>query len=236
MSSAMDWSRSFASLSTPLIADACLRVGVAPRIAPAGMTAVIPGTRVAGPARPARHAGSVDVFLEAIETSSRGEVLVIDNAGRLDEACVGDLIAIEAKTAGLAGMLVWGAHRDTPEITNIGMPVFSYGRVPNGPLRLDPRHAEALGSAMFGAARILPGDLVFADDDGATFVDGARAAEVVAMATQIADVERRQAVAVGAGKSLRYQLRFAEYLERRRREPAWSLRDHLKAMGGAIEV
>jgi regulator of RNase E activity RraA len=236
MPSAPDWSRSFATLSTPLIADACLRVGIAPRIAPAGMTAVIAGTRVAGPARPARHAGSVDVFLEAIEISSPGEVLVVDNAGRLDEACVGDLIAIEAKTAGLAGMLVWGAHRDTPEITNIGMPVFSYGRVPNGPLRLDPRHPEALASASFGSSTVAPGDLVFADDDGATFVPAARAAEVVEVAAKIADVERRQAVAVSAGKSLRYQLRFPEYLERRRREPGWSLREHLKSVGGAIEV
>jgi regulator of RNase E activity RraA len=236
MPSATDWSRSFASLSTPLIADACLRVGIAPRIAPVGIVAVIAGTRVAGPARPARHAGSVDVFLEAIEISSPGDVLVVDNAGRLDEACVGDLIAIEAKTAGLAGMLVWGAHRDTPEITTIGMPVFSYGRVPNGPLRLDPRHPEALASASFGSSTVAPGDLVFADDDGATFVPAARAAEVVEVAAKIAEVERRQAAGVSAGKSLRYQLRFPEYLERRRREPGWSLREHLKSVGGAIEV
>ena len=49
-------------------------------------------------------------------------VLVIDNAGRRDEACVGDLTALEVRLAGLAGMLVWGCHRDGPEIAAIDLP------------------------------------------------------------------------------------------------------------------
>ena len=56
-----------------------------------------------GRVRHARHYGSVDVFLEAMEMASPGEVLVVDNAGRRDEACIGDLIALETKMEGLAG-------------------------------------------------------------------------------------------------------------------------------------
>jgi regulator of RNase E activity RraA len=37
---------------------------------------------------PAQHAGSVDVFLEAFGTAAPGDVLVVDNGGRLDESCV----------------------------------------------------------------------------------------------------------------------------------------------------
>ena len=74
---------------------------------------------------PARHAGSVDVFLEAFDRAAPGDVLVADNGGRLDEACIGDLIALEAQTAGLAGMVVWGLQlgaylaqrRQTPALT-----------------------------------------------------------------------------------------------------------------------
>jgi 4-hydroxy-4-methyl-2-oxoglutarate aldolase len=40
-----------------------------------------------------QHVGSVHIFLEALADASPGDVLVVDNAGRLDEACVGDLIA-----------------------------------------------------------------------------------------------------------------------------------------------
>jgi regulator of RNase E activity RraA len=32
--------------------------------------------------------------------------LVIDNGGRLDEGCIGDLIALEAENCGLAGIIL----------------------------------------------------------------------------------------------------------------------------------
>src|SRR3984885_6612605 len=69
----------FAGLSTPLVADACVRCGVPLRAAPAGIRAVVAGQRVAGRVLPARHYGSVDVFLEALGRDGAGDVLVIDN-------------------------------------------------------------------------------------------------------------------------------------------------------------
>ena len=50
-----------------------------------------------GRALPARHSGSVDVFLEAFTAAQPGDVLVVDNGGRVDEACVGDLTVLEAQ-------------------------------------------------------------------------------------------------------------------------------------------
>jgi 4-hydroxy-4-methyl-2-oxoglutarate aldolase len=85
----------FAGLSTPLIADACLRLSVPLLLAPAGVKALISGTKLAGSALPARHYGSVDIFLEAFGNARPGDVLVIGNQGRLDEGCIGDLTALE---------------------------------------------------------------------------------------------------------------------------------------------
>jgi hypothetical protein len=70
----------FADLSTPLVADACIRLAVPLRVAPAGIGAVVTGQRIAGRVLPARHHGSVDVFLEAFASAEPGDVLVVDNA------------------------------------------------------------------------------------------------------------------------------------------------------------
>src|SRR6201997_3037462 len=143
-------SRAFSQLSTPLIADAALRLKIPVRISPPGIGPVTANQRLAGPVLPVRHFGSVDVFLEAMQSAHRGDVLVIDNGGRLDEGCIGDLTALEAKHHGLTGIIVWGAHRDTAELREIALSIFSYGACSSGPQRLDSRDALALHSARFG--------------------------------------------------------------------------------------
>ncbi|MGH6631016.1 MAG: RraA family protein [Burkholderiales bacterium] len=217
------------------MADACLRRGVALRIAPTGLAPLLPGMKVAGPARPVRHYGSVDVFIESVARARPGEVLVIDNSGRTDEGCIGDLTVLEVQAGGLAGVLLWGLHRDTAELRGIGFPVFSYGTTPAGPQRLDLREPEVFESARFGSLRVTAADYVFADGDGALFVPQARLEEILATARTIWETERKQADAVRAGRLLREQLRLAEYLEKRRANPALTFRQHLREIRGAIE-
>src|SRR5690349_4305441 len=178
-------------LTTAHLADACIRANIPVRTAT--LTPVIPGTRTSGRVLPARHAGSVDVFLEAIDRSRPGDVLVVDNDGRTDEACVGDLVVLEAKAAGLAGVVIWGLHRDTHDIRAIGLPVFSLGANPTGPLSLRDRAPEALSTAEVGQWTVTADDIVFGDDDGVLFVPAAEADALVAKARSIRDVERAQA-------------------------------------------
>jgi 4-hydroxy-4-methyl-2-oxoglutarate aldolase len=164
------------SISTPLVADACVRCGAPLRAAPAGIAPVTRGTLVMGRALPTRHYGSVDVFLEALSSAQPGDVLVVDNGGRVDESCVGDLTVLEAKSAGVEALVVWGLHRDTPQLVEIGLPVFSYGTNPLGPARLDPRDDEPV---RIGEHVIAGGDIVVADDDGVVIVQRERAQEVL---------------------------------------------------------
>lgn len=224
-----------ADLSTPLIADALLRLKIAVRVAPSGIRPLIPEQRLAGPVLPARHYGSVDVFLEAMQSALPGAVLVIDNGGRLDEGCIGDLTVLEAQHCGLAGIVVWGAHRDTPELRWIGLPIYSYGVCPAGPQRLDPREPAALRSARFGDFEVTADDAVFADDDGCVFVAAGQVKQVLTSARQIWEKERGQAAAIRSGCCLRDQLQFARYLERRANDPTYNFREHLRKIGGAIE-
>ncbi|MYT27258.1 MULTISPECIES: demethylmenaquinone methyltransferase [unclassified Streptomyces] len=227
--------KTFAELSTPLVADACVRLGVPLRAAPPGIGAVVSGHRIAGRALPARHYGSVDIFLEAFTDAGPGDVLVIDNGGRQDEACVGDLLALEAQAVGLAGVVIWGLHRDTPELVEIGLPVFSYGRHAPGPVRLTEREPDALVSARFGAHLVTAADVVFGDDDGVLFVAADRAEEVLDTARTIWETEREQARRIRAGETLRRQTAFDDFLARRAADPAYTFRQHLRRIGGAVE-
>jgi len=228
-------SRAFAELSTPLIADAGLRLKIPLRISPPGIRPVTPNQRLAGPVLPVRHFGSVDVFLEAMEGAQPSQVLVIDNGGRLDEGCIGDLTALEAEHCGLAGIIVWGAHRDTPELRRIRLPIFSYGVCPSGPQRLDPRDPAPLRSARFGNFLVEPGDVALADDDGCLFAAAAHLDHLLRVAHEIRQRERHQAEAIKSGRSLREQLEFAQYLEKRTADPSYTFREHLRKISGAIE-
>ena len=228
-------SETFSELSTPLIADACLRLNSPLRVAASGIRPLIVESHIAGQVLPVRHYGSVDIFLEAMATAQPGDILVIDNQGRTDEGCIGDLTTLEAQASGLAGMIVWGCHRDTVELVQIGFPVFSYGSCPAGPQRLDARDAQALRAARFGEFTVTREDIVFADADGVLFAPAEKVGEILSTAHSIWQKERRQAQKIRGGKKLREQLRFDEYLAKRSRDDTYTFRQHLRSIGGAIE-
>lgn len=220
---------------TPQIADACLRLGIPLRFAPPGIQPVLPEARISGPALPVRHYGSVDIFLEVMAAAPPGAVLVIDNGGRLDEGCVGDLMAVEALHFRLAGMVVWGAHRDTPELERLGLPVWSYGTTPAGPRRLERREPDAFRSARFSGFEVTRDDTVFADRDGVVFVPRGRLDEIQRIAEEVARTEARERERVAQGASLGELLKLPEYLARRAAEPTYTFRHHIGQVRGAVE-
>jgi 4-hydroxy-4-methyl-2-oxoglutarate aldolase len=222
--------------TTPFIADACVQLSLAVRVGPYGLKPNIAGAKAAGPARPARHAGSTDVFLEAIAAAHTGDVLVIDNGGRHDEGCIGDLVVGEAFMSGLAGTVCWGTHRDTGAILAMGARVWSLGTCPNGPLELRRRHVTALAAANLGPVTVTLDDYVFADDDGVVVVTTSDLDRIIQTAKDIAYREGAQAARLLKGELLRMQLDLDGYVAKRTADSNFTFRDHLKTFGGAIEI
>jgi regulator of RNase E activity RraA len=192
-----------------------------------------PVRRVNGPAIAVEHRGSVDIFLEAFGRAQHGDVLVVDNDGRDDEGCIGDLVALEAANAGIAGIVIWGRHRDSAVLATLPLGLWSCGTNPVGPAGVrEPAHDDVFVDDV----RVRDGDLVVADEDGVIFVPGDAALRVLDAAREIEWAERRQAERARNGESLREQLRFDEYLERRAADPAFTFRDHLRAISSHIEA
>jgi 4-hydroxy-4-methyl-2-oxoglutarate aldolase len=224
------------NLTTPHLADGCLTANVPVRCSPSGLRPLVSNMRCAGRARPVRHVGSIDIFLEALQRAAPGDILVIDNGGRLDEACIGDIVALEAKAAGIGGIVIWGLHRDSKELGDIGFPIFSLGALPTGPQRLHPRPADILSRAMVGTHAISRNDFVVADENGVLFLPESALHDIIAAAVAYRETEAAQFREMKAGRNYRSQVRFDEYMSRRERDASYGFRQHLKKIAAAGEA
>jgi regulator of RNase E activity RraA len=148
---------------------------------------------------------------------------------------MGDLLMLEARQAGLSGVVIWGRHRDTAQLREIALPVHSLGAASFGPRRVPPA-GRAMRTAVLDGSSVTDDDWVFGDDDGVLMLPADRVDEVVEAAAAIVATETAQADRMRAGRSLRAQLDFPGYRRRQAEDPTLSLRRHLAERGGAIEV
>jgi 4-hydroxy-4-methyl-2-oxoglutarate aldolase len=218
-------------MSTPLVADAVIRLGLPAKIAPGGIRPLVAGSKLAGRSSPVVLNGYADRVLEGIYRSADGDVLVLDDQGREDEACFGDLAAYEARSQGLAGVVIWGKHRDSAEVAEIGVPLFSYGTYPLGLQRTFPPVVDPFARGRFGEATVERGEFVLADDDGVVFVPAEHAERVLRAAEEIRAAELAQVEKIRAGTTLREQLQFDRYLRDRQDDPTLTLGEHMKRLG-----
>lgn len=222
-------------LTTAHIADGARRAGIRVRYGPSALRPISPRWRAFGPAFTVVHSGSVDDILEAITHAEPGSLLIIDDDGRPDRGCLGDQVALEASSERLAGVIVNGCHRDTAQLLDICLPVFSIGAHPSGPTTTTPRPADPFKKCSVGTATVHRGDLVVADADGVVIVDQASAPAVLTAAAQVRDTEMRQLEAARSGRSLRDQFEFDRYLQRRSAGQTTDFYTHLQQLGAAIE-
>lgn len=183
------------TVSTANISDAQHRSGDIP-----GLKPVFSGIRMAGPAVTVRtYPGDWAKPVEAIDTAREGDVLVID-AGGVGPAVWGELATHSAREKGIAGVLVHGAVRDTPEIRELGFPVFSTVVTPTAG---EPKGFGEINIPLrISNVSIQPGDWLVGDDDGVVILPKARAAEIANRAADVFERENRLRQEIQAGSTL----------------------------------
>lgn len=173
-----------ARVSVPNVSDAWHRH---PPLA--GLKPVVPGARAVGPAYTVRTApGDWAKPVEAIDHAPEGSVIVID-AGGVPPAIWGELATYSSIQRHLAGVVIHGAIRDTPEIRKLGFPAWATHVVPNAG---EPKgFGEENVAIRIGGQVIEPGDWIVADDDGVIAIPRAQAVVIANRAQDVLEKENR---------------------------------------------
>ena len=200
-----------AALSTPAVSDALDRLGIAGQAL--GIAPLDRAFRLAGRAWTVRYApvgtdrGTVGDYIDDL---GPGDVVVLDNQGRVDATVWGDLLTTTAHGRGVAGTVIDGVCRDIDRSLALGYPIFSRGNwMRTGKDRVRVEATQVAVS--IGGVRVEPGDLLLGDGDGLVALPGSRAQEVLAVAEEIERAEETIRRAVEAGTSLREARRAVGY-------------------------
>ena len=107
---------------------------------------------------------------EALEDLAPGSVLVVDGGGSRRCALLGDLLASIAASRGLAGIIINGCVRDSRELAGIEVGVLALA---TSPLRSRKQgEGQRDVPVRFGGLAWVPGQYVYADEDGVVVTDG----------------------------------------------------------------
>ncbi|HSC57909.1 MAG TPA: RraA family protein [Nitrospira sp.] len=167
-------------------------------------------TKFAGPAvtvllKKEEHkegAKALQGMLDAIDEAAPGSVYVMVLEDGLDYAGLGGLMSTAMKYRGLAGAVVDGSIRDTPQITKLQFPVFSRGIVPSTTVN-HYRFAGKDVPVTCAGVPVRAADIVVADMDGVVVVPKEHAAEVLKKAQQLDQSEHSMFPYIEKYKSIR---------------------------------
>jgi 4-hydroxy-4-methyl-2-oxoglutarate aldolase len=164
----------------------------------ADLIQVIPGSRVAGPARTVQCAQGDNLMVHAAMAAVQpGEVLVLTMPEPAPVALVGDLLATQAQVHGAAGILIDAAIRDREELEEMGLPIWARWVRVKGAEKDTP---GTLGEpVVVGGVTINTGDVLVLDADGVAVIaaDDVDRVLVGAQAREAKEIAKRERLQAG---------------------------------------
>ena len=170
----------------------------------ADLLPVVPGARVAGPARTVRCGQNDNLMVHAAMPEVQpGDVLVLSMPLPEPVALFGGLLATQARARGAAAVLVDASVRDVEELAELGPPTWARWVRVQGAVKETPGELDV--PVEVGGATIRPGDVVVLDTDGVAVVEAERVDVVLAAAREREEKERVKGDKL-AGGELSYDL------------------------------
>jgi 4-hydroxy-4-methyl-2-oxoglutarate aldolase len=170
----------------------------------ADLIQILPGTRVAGPARTVLCGQDDNLMVHAAMAEVKpGEVLVLTMPEPRPVALVGELLATQAKAQGAAAILVDASVRDVEQLAELDLPIWArWVRVKGAGKDIPGSIGEPV---TVGGATIRNGDVVVLDADGAAIIDPDRVQDVLEASRAREQKERVKRLKLQAGE-LSYDL------------------------------
>ena len=170
----------FAKMVTPHLSDSMERLYAGgPQLRP-----MYKGATLAGPAFTVKTAPGDNLLVhKALDIAQPGDVIVVDAGGFADHAIIGELMAARAKQRRIAGLVIWGAIRDSAELGAGDYPVFACAVTHRGPYKNGP--GEINVPITMGGMPVTPGDIIVGDADGLVAVPQSIAEAILASAKAI---------------------------------------------------
>ncbi len=183
-------------VSSSNVSDAMHRKG-----AMVGMIPLCSGTKAVGKAVTVQtFAGDWAKPVEAIDTATPGDVIVINNDKGTHVAPWGELATISCLNRGVTGVIIDGAVRDVDDIKKMQYPLWSTAMVPNAG---EPKGFGEIGSEIqCGGQTVSPGDWIIADESGVVVIPKTRAYEIARRAKEVYNTELRIRQELRQGKTL----------------------------------
>lgn len=157
--------------------------------------------KLCGPAFTVKSSPRDNIMLQlAINYAKPGDIIVV-SAGEYEEAgSFGDVLANACLAKGIGGLVTDTGVRDTLQLRELGLPVFSLSTCIKGTVK------ETLGttndSVIVGGEIIHPGDVIVGDADGLVVVRRNEVAEVAKLSQAREDAEAGYIAAYKQGKSV----------------------------------
>jgi len=198
---------------TGIVSDVMDELGIPSGVIGASiLKPTLPGVTMVGPALTVRnilqrcdpleaaraHVNRMAEF-EAHNLALPGDVLVIQGVASISN--MGGISAQTGKRQGEKGAVVMGGVRDVAHSRSVGYPVWASDITPvTGKWRIET--IEINGPVQIGDIRVMPGDLIVADDSGVCFIPRDFMREVLEASERKAKAEESRGKAIERGVSV----------------------------------